>query len=74
MISNLSDLENLIKLDPASPSKTAKLHLVAEIRHDVKKCLERIEVLEKLETHHKAKLESIGLENGSLRQIIGGKE
>lgn len=74
MISDLSDLENLIKLEPDSISKTKKLHLLADIRHNAKNSLERIEVLEKLEKHHKSKLERMGLENGLLRQMVGGKE
>ena len=73
MISNLSDLENLIKLEPDSQSKTKKLHLVVELRTQAKKLSERLEVAQKIEKHLHNRLESVGLENEQLRKIVGAK-
>jgi len=73
MISNLSDLENLIKLEPDTPAKTKKLHLVVELRMEAKKLLERLEVSEKIEKHLNNRLESVGMENEQLRKIVGAK-
>lgn len=68
---NINDLENLIKLEPDTKAKTAKLHLLYDIRETRKKLLERKEVLEKSNAHFKNRLETIGLENESLRGIVG---
>lgn len=72
-MNDLNDLENLIKLDPDTQSKTKKLHLLYDIRESTKKLLERNVVLEKSNAHFKSRLESILLENESLRQIVGNK-
>ena len=71
MISELSDLEMLIKLEPDSPSKTAKLHLVAEIRDCAINVLKALEKEKGIRQHLHDRCTDLLLENESLRIIVG---
>ncbi len=68
MISDLSDLENLIKLE--SDSKTKQLHLISDVRVKAKKLLDVNEGLEKRVLHLKSVVEKYGLENEQLRRLV----